>query len=323
MAGRIKGTDTTTAVFEETVYGEAPDPASGHLVYKTAFNVQKSQPRIQDETILANRSRGEPMLDNIDVSGALNQNLSAESLGIFLKHLMGVVNTSGAGPYEHVFTVGELPIGLTFENDYGDKITGSGRYIRYHGCKIASANFSFPVSGPITCVFNVLGADGVPSATALDADLTDLGHRAYSSFNASMTEGGSAFGRATSIELTVDNELETDGYVIGGEGKRNSLDEGFVSISGTLTAQFENADLMNKALNDTESSLVVTVSRGDGLGSAGNESIQFAVNQLKYEPNTPAIDGPAGLSITLNFFGYAKAGDLGMVITLKNAVETI
>lgn len=320
---RIKGTDTTTAVFEETVYGEAPETPSGQLLYKTAFNVQKTQPRIQDETILENRSRGEPMLDNIDVSGALNQNLSAQSLGILLKHLMGVVNTTGSDPYTHVFTVGELPVGLTFENDYGDKITGSGRYIRYHGCKIASANFSFPVSGPITCSFNIIGADGEPASAALDATLTDLGHKAFSSFNASLTEGGDAFGRATSIDLTIDNGLETDGYVIGGQGKRNSLDEGFVSISGTLNAQFANADLMNKALSDTESSMAITVSRGDGLGSAGNESILFAINQLKYEPTTPAIEGPAGLSISLNFFGYAKAADLGMVITLKNAVATV
>lgn len=320
---RIKGTETTSAVYEETVYGVAPDPANGQLLYKTAFTLQKVQPRVQDETILNNRSRGEPMLDNIDVTGALNQNLSAQSLGILLKHLMGVVNTTGTGPYTHVFTVGQLPVGLMFENDYGSKITGSGRVVRYNGCKIASANFSFPVSGPITASFNIIGADGVPAATPLDADLTDLGHQAFSSFNASLTEGGSAFGRATSIDLTIDNELDTDGYTIGGMGKRNSLDEGFVTLSGTLNAQFADAALMNKALSDTESSLAITVSRGDGLGSAGNESIKFEMNQIKYEPTTVPIDGPAGLSLSLNFFAYAKASDLGMVITLKNAVETV
>ncbi|QDP47078.1 MAG: hypothetical protein Tp1111SUR522732_16 [Prokaryotic dsDNA virus sp.] len=320
---RIKGTETTSAVYEETVYGVAPDPANGFLLHKTAFTLQKVQPRVQDETILSNRSRSEPMLDNVDVSGALNQNMSAQSLGVLLKHLMGVVNTTGSDPYTHVFTVGQLPVGLMFENDYGSKITGSGRVVRYHGCKIASANFSFPVSGPVTASFNIIGADAAPASAALDETLTDLGHKAFSSFNASLTEGGDAFGRATSIELTIDNELDTDGYVIGGQGKRNSLDEGFVTISGTLNAQFANADLMNKALSDTESSLAITVSRGTGAGSAGNESIKFELNQIKYEPTTPPIDGPAGLSISLNFFAYAKASDLGMVITLKNAVATV
>ena len=320
---QAKGTSAVVALFEEDTYGQSPAAPNGQLLYKTSFGVQKSQDRIEDDTLSDARSRAEPMLGNIDVGGSLEQNLSAHGIGTLLKHLMGVVATTGGSPYAHAFTVGDLPTGLTLEVDYGAPLSGSGRYIRYHGCKIGSAAFSFPTSGACTASFTLQGVDGVPAAAPLDATLTDNGHASFSAFSAAIEEGGASIGNVTSVDFTVDNGLDGDTYVIGGQGKRLCLEEGFVGISGSLTAVFNSTDLMNKALNNIESSLKITLSRGTGNGSVGNESIEFLMSQIKYEPTTPSIDGPAGISITLPFFAYAKAADLGLKITLKNNVSTV
>ena len=101
------------------------------------------------------------------------------------------------------------------------------------------------------------------------------------------------------------------------------MPEGQGKISGTLTAIFDSQVLMDKALNDTESSIQVTLSRGDGLGSAGNESIDFTLQQLKYEPTTPSVEGPNGIEISLPFIGYLNGANLGIEVVVSNNVATV
>ncbi len=321
--GQARGSQTRVALYQEAPYGQDPGTPDGQLVYFTSFGLAKQQNRVDSNILSGTRAREEPFLGNVNVSGPVQTEIGAESIGTLLKHLMGANVSSGAGPYTHTLTIGDLPIGLTMEPDYGAEITGSGRFVKYNGCRINQGQFEFPTEGACTASFDIVGSDGVPAATALDATLTDNGHTTFSSFSAAIEEGGASVANVKSVSLTVSNELDQDGYVLGGGGKRNSLPESFSTVSGTLTAVFDSANLMNKTLNDTQSSLKVTLSRGDGLGSAGNESIEFLVQQMKYDPTTPPIDGPGGIEISLPFKAFKVGADLGLQITLKNALATI
>lgn len=317
------GAQATFALYEEDAYGADPGVPDGQKAYLSKFGLQKKQNRIDSEVLTGGRGVPEPFLGNIAVDGALDTEIGAESIGLLLKHSMGANVTTGAGPYVHTMTVGDLPLALTCEVDYGANISGSGRYIKYNGCRVASAAFDFPTEGACTVSFNMIGAEGVKSATPLDATLTDNGHTTFSAFSASIDEGGVTSAQVKSVNFTIDNTLDEDGFVIGGNGVRQALPEGTVKIRGSLTAIFEDTVLMNKSLDDTESSLKITLSRGDGLGSAGNESLEFLIQQLKYSPATPPVEGPRGVLITLDFIGYKKAADLGLQLVLKNAVATI
>jgi hypothetical protein len=320
---QARGTGATFALFEESAYATDPGTPDGKKLYLTGFNLQKQQSRQPSNVLSGNRSRTEPYLGNADVSGALNLEIGAESIGHLLKHALGAVATSGTSPYTHQFTLANaLPVGLTLEVDYGSVISGTGRYIKYNGCRVNTVEFTFPTEGACTASFNILGAKAVTASAALDATLTDAGHTTFSAFSASVEEGGAAIATVKSASISLSNELETDGYVIGGQGTRSQLPEGFATISGQLTALFDSATLMNKALDGTESSLKITLSRGDGLGSAGNESIEFLVPQLKYDPVTPPVEGPGGILVNLRFSGYRKASDNGLKITVKNAVAS-
>jgi hypothetical protein len=123
------------------------------------------------------------------------------------------------------------------------------------------------------------------------------------------------------VKLKLDNGLDTGIYVIGGSGFRRALPEGFATITGSLTALFESGTLLAKAIAGTETALSITCSRGNGLGSAGNESILFEITQMKYELAGIPVDGPKGLLTPMNFKGYYKAGDSGFQVTVKNAVN--
>lgn len=320
---QARGINSAVTLFEEDTYGQDPGTPDGYKVPFTSFSLAKNQNRIDSNVIAGSRARVEPFLGNVDVSGTLGMEVGAENIGTLMKHLLGTNNTTGVDPYTHTITIGDLPIGLTMEVDYGSEISGSGRYVKYNGCRIGSANFNFPQEGAVTAQFNMVGADAALASTPLDATITDNGHTTFTGFEASLQEGGAGIATVTSVDLTVDNGLDTSQYVIGGAGVRSSLPDGFVTVSGTLTAQFDSAALMTKALNNTETSLEITVSRGDGLGSAGNEEIVFSLNQMKYEPTTPGVDGPNGIIITLPFKSYLKAADNGLEVVIKNAVATI
>lgn len=319
---QARGNQTTTAIFEESTYATTPGTPAGTKVYIKSNGMKATQALEDSETLTTARERERPTRGNIDAAGPLETEMSAENLGLLLKHTFGTVNTTGASPYVHTITAGDLPTGLVIENDYGANISGSGRYEYFNGCKISSAKFTFPSEGKCMASFDIKGAKSTAASSALDASLTDNGHTVFGAFTSSIAEGGSSIATVTNAEMTIDNELDDSSFVLGGAGVRRALSEGFATVKGTLTALFEDATLLNKAINGTASSLKITVSRGDGLGSAGNESIEFFIQNLEYERTSPGIEGPAGLKLDLSFTGYISGGN-GFKVTLKNDVATL
>lgn len=319
---RVTGANSTFAIFEEQVYGVDPVSPDAKKLYLTNMGLDSTRKLIDDETLTSSRTRGKPFNGNIDVNGSLEAVLSAQATGLLFKHMFGTVVHSGAGPYTHTYTVGALPESFGVEVDYGSVISGAGRYVRYNGLRINKAAFKFPTEGACTVSFDVLGAATTSFAAPLDATITDSGHTAWSVFNATIKEGGAVSAQVKTLDFDLMNDLDSDGYVIGSAGKRVDAIEGFSTISGTLTALFKDTVLLDKAAAGTTSSLEITLTRGDGLGTANNESMTFTIPNLLYEQKKPGIQGPKGVLITLPFkaFGVGVLG--GMQLVVKNAVAT-
>lgn len=320
---QARGTQTTSVLVEEATYKTTPGVPSGQKMYLTANNVTSQQNLIDSNTLQSDRERGEPIQGNINVSGSLEFELAAEWCGTLLKHVHGTNVTSGVDPYTHTMELGDLPVGFIVEKDFGSNISGSGRYVYDNGCRVASATFNFPQEGFPTASVNVTGALETADSTPLDASPDDEGATSFSAFDATILEGGGAISTVTSCSFTIDNGLDDGVYVIGGSGQRAALPEGFATVTGTLTSLFDSYTLINKAINSTETAIKITLSRGDGLGSAGNESMDFHLQQLKYELTSQPIDGPQGLVTQLSFKGYKSGSTSAVETIIKNAVATI
>ena len=320
---QARGSQTTIAIYEESTYGADPGTPVGQKVYFTSCGVKASQSLLDSETLTGSRERSAPDQGNINVAGPLAQELSAQSIGTLLKHTMGTNATTGAGPYVHTMTLGDLPTSFVLEKDYGSNISGSGRYQRYNGCRINGAAMTFPQEGPCTVSFDIVGSKETADSSPLDASLDDNGHTTFFATAMSLEEGGASIATVKESSLNIDNALDQDGYTVGQGGIRSELSEGFATISGSLTAVFDSTTLLNKAINGTETSLKVILSRGDGLGSAGNESIEVFAQQMMYERTSPEISGPGGILVQLSFKGYISGSTSALQITLKNAVATI
>lgn len=320
---QIRGSEALFALYHEIAFGQTPGSPDGKKIYPTAFGLKVTQGRTASNTLSGLRAREEGFLDNQSVAGSISGEVAPEWIGLILKHALGTLTTSGTGPYTHTFGIGALPEGILFEVDHGSKISGAGRYIRHAGCRINQLTLDFPQSGPVTFSADLMGATTTAYAAPLDATITDYGHTGFGAFEASIQEGGAAIATCKKLTVTIANNLDGDGYVIGGQGARAAMPEGFTDVTATGTFLFTDASLLNKALAGTETSLAVTLTRGDGLGSAGNESLVITLPQGKYDKTNPEITGPAGILVELTFKAYRKGATLPMAVALKNAVATL
>jgi hypothetical protein len=306
----------------------APD---AEILYVRTFDFSDNQPLEQDPTLaggLRGALRGQK--GRIDASGSAALSI-APSIAFWLKHLIGAPTTTGAGPYTHTFLVGPdpnaIPAAALFETDYSDRIATPGRYVRNQDVRVESATFSFSSASAFQqATFNLRGASlkSLP-ATPIDATPTDYGHAAWGIANLALVlDAGATEVCVETLNFTWNNDLDTDLYCINEGGQRHDLPEGQVLITGDGVAQFDTPALMAKAIADEDLALQITLSRGDGLGSLGNESLVITIPLSVITAPTPGVTGPRGLKQNFNFSAFRTTGtEVGVTAVLKAPRATV
>ena len=318
---QAQGSNTKIIYDQEIVYGTTPTPASKVLPFLSE-SMSQSRPLIRTNVMRGNRNLTKPTRGNKDVAGNIKTELDPY-MGILLKHLLGVNTDSGAGPYTHTIKVGALPVSLCIEKQFTDLT--QVEYFLYNGVRIGKGRFDLKSEGYIDFGLDFVGQKETVATSSFHGSPTDLGHVPFEAYEATLKEGGSAIANVSNVKFDVSNDLDGTNFVIGGSGQRRALPAGKTIVTGSLTALFEDVTLYTKAANLTESSLEIILSRGDGLGSAGNESLDILIPELVYEQKSPPITGPKGVLVDLNFSGfYDNDGNASSIMmTLKNTMVTL
>ncbi|RJS04874.1 phage tail tube protein [Xanthomonas sp. CFBP 7698] len=321
------GAKSRVIAVTETTYNEIPATPDAELIYIQTFTLKPSAAREQDPTLSGFRGQARGTLGRREVAGQATVSLAPGSIGFWLKHLIGAPATTGsASPYTHTFSLANpLPAGITFEVDYGAAIAAPGRYMRYSGCRVNQAQFQFQTQGTPSATIDLLGSssDGT-IATSLDATPTDPGHAAWGVSNLALVlDGGTTEVCLESLNVTWSNDLDGDLWCINNGGQRHGLPEGFAIVTGDGVAQFDTPVLLNKALNDQDLAIQVSLTRGTGAGTAGNESLVITIPLSTIDQTAPEISGPRGLKMPFNFVAHRTTGELGVTAVLKNQRATI
>jgi len=320
-----KGSRVRVMADTETVFGSTPGTPNGRIIYAVTSGVTDKRSQIESPVLRSTRQPSAPILGNLDVSGPLNVLVDAEGFGFLLKHLLGEPAVTGAGPYVHTFKAGNTaPAGMVLEHDHTDQSSGNFKRL-FNGCKINNLAITVPQEGHSTAVFDILGKTLTADAASFDATPTDLGHSPFSGFDAAIEEGGASLATATDVTLNVTNNMDGGNYTIDGSGGlRTDIPEGMIGVSGNFNALFDSTTLLDKAVAGTTSSLKLTFSRGDGLGSAGNESVEFLIPELKYAVAGPEVSGPQGLLVPMSFMGFfgSSSEATAFQAIVKNSIAT-
>lgn len=202
---------------------------------------------------------------------------------------------AGVERHRHTFTVGDLQPSFMAEK----KFAGPGGTIvhaRHLGLKISQLQVDFGGDGELTATLTCIGANEGLEETAYDASPATIALERFNKGHAYLREAGEQVAIVTGAELTVDFNLDDDTYVLGGD-VRGDLMEGIIGVSGNLTAFFKSRELLDKAVNSTETELEIRLSRR-------GYTLAIHIPEMQYGRQTPEITGPQGVRIQLPFEAY-------------------
>jgi len=170
-------------------------------------------------------------------------------------------------------------------------------YYIYKGVELNAMSLSIAANAMITGTFSVTGQSQITAV-----DLTSLGTPTYNpvsttspldSFTGTLEEGGVVVAVITEIALSLENGIEPR-YVVG---SKNSIypSVGRSNLTGTVTAYFEDSTLIDKFIDETESSIVFNLPDG-----AGNIQ-RYRIPRLKYTGGQPDVSGEGPITLAMPF----------------------
>lgn len=257
--------------------------------------------------------------------------ISVTSAGVFVVRIpMGISGafTLGAGTikkvttpgtsYQHLFKAGGVLPSFVGESGFPD----IAQYFLYNGLKIGSWGLDVSPEGFQMMSFDFMGAKETKNTTSFDSTQTDLGKASFNGFQmTTIEEGGAPIAIITKQSYKVDNGLDNSVYTCGGGGTRASLPEGSCKVSGSITALFQDAALIDKAIAGTESSIKNAYTLGTGVGTAGNEYFEIIAPEIMFKRKSPNIDTDKGILVQLDWTAYYEncAQGTSLQMVLKNS----
>lgn len=186
---------------------------------------------------------------------------------------------------------------FTFVRQFADIMAVDNPFYIYRGIELNSIQLTIAANSMITGTFSVVGQS---QETA--QDLTGLGTPTFppasttsplDSFTGTLEEGGVTVAVVTEISMTLQNGIEPR-FVVG---SKNSIypSVGRSNLTGQVTAYFEDSTLVNKFLDETESSLVFSLPDG-----AGNTQ-RYRVPRIKYTGGQPDVAGEGPITLAMPF----------------------
>ncbi|MFB7736167.1 phage tail tube protein [Streptomyces sp. NPDC056112] len=318
------GLDAQLVVGEETVWGTAVTPTKAF-----EFNDEglKLEPSFLEPTGLGAgrkfKRASRVSISRRSVSGDVTMEHSTLGMGLWWKHALassGAPTQIASGDaYEQIHVPGDFRgKGLTVQVGRPEPSTGLVRAFTYSGCKISQWELSVSDNGIPTLKLTVDGRDE-DTTKALAAAAYPAGAHVFSFQGASLKLGGTvatATGKttvtgATAIatvvtEVSVSGEapMATERFGIGNSGlKAEQLENDTPTITGSLSAEFNKAELYDQFVANATMPLVLTL-EGEEIESGQPELLEIILPATKIKAAAPNVGGPDIVEMSTDFEAY-------------------
>jgi len=274
--------------------------AAGFVMPINKSTLKSKRNQITPATIRGNLNPVEPSDGNLSVAGDIEVPVDSIAMWYWLKAAFGAPDTVGSeSPWTHTYAAGDPDVVrpyLTIEHQFLN--LDVPQYFMYKGCKVNSMSLSMGADAELVATLSIVGTTETIGTSSFDGSATEVNMSRLKNNQMSLKEGGATLANGKTVDLTINWNCDTDQYVINGGGVLGSIPDGVMNVSGNLNALFENVSLLNKAINSTESSMEATFS------ASASSSLTITMPELKYTRNSPGIDGPKGISISLPYGAY-------------------
>ena len=282
-----QGSRSRLAFGVESAFGSAASSYT-NLPFNT-HSLNLSKERVAGNEIQPDRMPRVDRHGNRSVAGDITVDLRDSAYDDLIESAM--LSTFSTG----VIKVGTTPKFLTLE-DYAGDIDQARLFT---GCTVSTMSVSMAPNQMVTSTFGMVGKDMTISGTEKTVAAGGVGEPfdAYSGAlkvaDVDGTGAASALSIVTSVDFTVTNSFAPT-FVVGSDSAPQ-LEFGRAEIEGTITAYFEDATLVNRFLNETESAIEVSVA------DPSANTMTFLFPRVKFNAADIPVDGPTSRVVTLPF----------------------
>ena len=288
-----QGSRSSLSYIVESTFGTTPSGNFTSLPFST-HGINLSKDRVAGTDIQADRMPRHDRHGNKQVSGEIVADLREADFDPFLESAM--LNTFSG----NALKVGTTPKFFSLE-DYASDIDQSRVFT---GCTVSTMGVSIAPNQMVTTTFGIVGKDmGISDAQkTLTAASNNSPFDAYSGSLSIGDTGGtpSASAIITGMDFTLNNSFAPT-FVVGSDSAPQ-LEVGRAEVEGTMSAYFEDAALVNRFINETETELNVVV--GDGTNT-----LTFNFPRAKINSADVGVDGPTSRVISMSFVALYDTTD--------------
>lgn len=274
----------------ESTFGTTPATPSLIQLPYTTHSLNLTKERVTGTDIQPDRMLRVDRHGNRSVAGDIVADLRKGDYDAFLESAF--FNTFST----NVLKIGTTPKYFSIE----DAATDISQFRLFTGMAVSSLAVSIRPNQMVTATFGMVGKDMTISGTSVDAIKTAAsGNAPFDAYSGALSignAGGSLTSSAivTGIDFTLNNALAPT-FVVG-SASTPQLEYGMATVEGTITAYFEDASLINRFINETETGLQVVVD-----DPTGSSDYTWLFPRVKINGADVPVDGPTSRIITLPF----------------------
>ena len=281
-----QGSRSSLSLVTEATFGTTPAGDFANLPFSThSLNLTKDV--LTGTDIEADRMPRVNRQGNRQVAGDIVVDLRDGDYDLLLESAM--LNTFAT----NVLKVGVAPKFFSIE-DYAADIDQARLFT---GMSVSTMGISLAPNQMVTTTFGMVGKDMTMSATE-KTQTAASGAAPFDAYSGDISIGNvgapSAVAIVTALDFTLNNSYAPT-FVIG-DDSAPSLEYGRAEVEGTMTAYFEDAALINRFLNETETAIQVSVD-----DPTGANAYTFDFPRVKINSADVGVDGPTSRMVNMSF----------------------
>jgi hypothetical protein len=216
-------------------------------------------------------------------------------------------------------TIGTTPRFLRFE----DAALDISQFRQFSGCLVNSATFNIAPNQTVQTTFDIVGRNMVQAQSTAGAPSAPLGFEPFDSYNGLLLEGGIGTNDdlciVSALTFSINNDVSPAHVILCEDNKdvAAQMQFGMATVEGTLTIYYEDEDLIDKFLDETETSLSVTVD--DPTGSNG---YTFYFPRIKYNGANVPVANPQSRLIEMPFVALQGTGGTPFSLRMTRTTGT-
>lgn len=304
------------AGFETAYKTPAVSPVGTDLRFNK-FTANRNPDREEDASV------GQGVLmdkrDEVDEEpkGTIESILCLNTIGWWLKLLLGAPVTTGAGPYVHTFTMSLNPVLSAWFELQLTKISGT-RYQRYLGGLLNTMDIDAFAKQSNWNGDLIFGQELLPKPTAALAASPTAFAKARACKKKGIVydvSGANTLGIITGFKFKIEMDLDPQMVMDATAGYSDVL-IGQPKISGSIKGLFTEAMFVDHARAGVTDRMQCV------LGTNGAETLALNVPATEYDEPAMAIETSKGLAVETNWRGHGGTGIAAPTLVLTNSIAS-